>query len=452
MDPINYSGAFGDQSPLQSFTDSLKTGAEIQNLGLTQQLNQYKVQQQQALQSDLAALGSNPDPHAIAALSVKYPALSEQFKRSYDMLNQDQQQNKLAVTIPVYAAIQNGRPDLAASQLLDHATALENSGQADEAQRTRVMAQFIKDHPEQAKVTTGLLLSSAMGPDKFANTFATMGQEGRAQDQAPGALAKVNADASTAQSEAIIKKAQADAAPKTVQLGNDKTAQEIRSAQIGDQIKALDAQIAGADSETKRGQLQLERDKWVQEQQKLNQTQGLAAQDGLDSLNNSMSTLQQIKNHPGLDSYFTGPGTKWGAVWRVVPGSDRHSLEGWIDSLKSQLGYGSLMAAKASSPTGASGFGALSEGELKLLSNLAGNLDPNSSDFPRQLASVERYLQKAQSKAVAGPNLPSKGGAYVATVPGIGVVDEGHINAVLKANPGATRDQVIKFLQQSGGK
>lgn len=448
MDPINYSGAFADQSPLQAFTDSLKTGAEIQNLGLTQQLNQYKVQQQVALQKDLSALGTNPDPHAIAALSVKYPALSEQFKRSYDMLNQDQQQNKLNVTIPVYAAIQNGRPDLAANQLLDHATALDNSGQAEEAQRTRTMAQFIKDHPEQAKVTTGLLLSSAMGADKFASTFGAIGQEGRAQDQAPGALAKVNADASTAQSEAVIKKSQADAAPTTVKLGNAKTAQEIAKMDSDAKVAQFNAEIAAADSETKRGQLTLERDKYIQEQAKLNQAQGNAAQDGMDALTQGLQTVKSIKDHPGLTSAWGlgGVGSTTGKISGFIPGTDRKDLEGLVDTLKSQQFLAGVKQL--------TGMGSLSnaEGEKIGAAVASLNLDQSPQAFKNALGVIEKYMTQAQAKTVARGQLPTSGGAYVTTVPGIGVVDEGHINAILKATPGATREQVIKFLQQSGGK
>jgi hypothetical protein len=307
------------------------------------------------------------------------------------------------------------------------------------------MAELIKTNPTMAAGLVQAKLGAIPNGDKV---LANM----KAVATLPGDVKKVNADARGAVATADTAEVTAANAPTAASLGNQKTAQEIRASQLSGKVSELNAQIAAANSETERGRLTLERDKYVQEQAKLNQTQGVAAQDGMDSLNNSLSTLNDIKNHRGMDAFFTGPGTKWGAVWRVVPGSDRQALETYIDTLKSQLGYGSLMAAKASSPTGASGFGALSDSELKVISQQAADLNPNSADFPAQLQKVERFLQKAQAKAVAGPNLPTKGGAYVATVPGIGTVDEGHINQVLKANPGSTRDQVIKFLQSVGGK
>jgi hypothetical protein len=142
--------------------------------------------------------------------------------------------------------------------------------------------------------------------------------------------------------------------------------------------------------------------------------------------------------------------TAWGKIWGKVPGSERNAFESWVESLKGQLGFQSLMAAKQASPTGASGFGALSDSELKMLSGLAGRLDTDSKDFPVVLGKVEKFLQKTQARAVANPNLPTSGGAFVANSPKYGTIDEGRINAVLRAHPELTRADVLRYLQQQG--
>lgn len=434
--------------PSQAFTQGLQSGFGIQETQLKLQQQQQAVAAQQQQQKAMQAFIAKPDKTAddYAHMTLLVPGMREQFKQSWDMKNTDQQQAALQHIGEVGSALTFGKPDVAIKILTDRATALQNSG-ADqkEIKAAQDMAELVKTNPTMAAGLVQAKLGAIPNGDKVLANIKAIGTM-------PGDVRKVNADASGAESEAIIKGVQAAAAPTTTALGNQKTAQEIAKSQADAKVAQFNADIAAANSETERGRLTLERDKYVQEQAKLNQTQGVAAQDGMDSLTNAMQSVNDIKNHRGVDGWFTGPGTSWGAIWRAVPGSARHDLETYIDTLKSQLGYGSLMAAKASSPTGASGFGALSESELKVISQQAANLDPNSKDFPAQLSKVERFLQKAQAKAVASPQLPTKGGAYVATVPGIGTVDEGHINQVLKANPGSTRDQVIKFLQSVGGK
>lgn len=205
MNPLDYSGAFADiPSPIQAFTQGLQGGAAVQQIDAQQQAVAAAQQQQASMRADLAALSQNATPQAIAAMSIKYPQLSEQFKRSFDMLAPEQQQAKLASAVPVHAAVLAGEYGVAAKQLREHATALENSGNAQEAQQTRAMADLIEQHPETAKLTTGALLAQAMGPDKYAAAFSGIGAEGRAAEQAPSDLAKKQADAKKAAAEATV--------------------------------------------------------------------------------------------------------------------------------------------------------------------------------------------------------------------------------------------------------
>ncbi len=455
MDPINYSTDVA--TPFQAALAGYQGGAAIRNDQMQQQQQQLALQQQQMQQKALSSLVNNPNAGAdeYSRVMTLIPSLSEPLKKAWEAKSTGQKDVALSNLSQWSSAIQNGRPDVASAAMRARADALDSAtgtpGQDSIALRHQ--ADAVDAHPAFANaVYIKPMLMAHPDGKRLVDNIAAMGVEGRAADMAPAALKKATADASTAASDSTIKGAQAAVAPVTTALGNQKTAQEIAKSKVDADVAQFNSQIASANSETERGRLTLERDKYIQEQAKLQQTQGIAAQEGMDSLNNAMQSVADIKTHRGMDAFFTGPGTKWGAVWRVAPGSDRQALETYIDTLKSQLGFGALMAAKAASPTGASGFGALSESELKVISQQAGDLNPNSSDFPQQLAKIERYLQKAQAKAVAGPTLPTKGGGYVATVPGIGVVDEGHINHVLKANPGSTRDQVIKFLQSVGGK
>lgn len=206
MGPIDYSSAFGGQDPLQAFAGSFNLGAGIQDrrMGLQQQQlamqqAQAKAQQEQAMRAELADVASNPTLDRIASLSVKYPQLSEGFKRSYDMLAPESKQSKLNATIPIYAAALNGKPETSASLLEQQAEALSNSGREQEASQTLAFAEMFRTQPETAKQTAGLLLSSVMGPDKFVETFGKLGSEQRAADLQPTAMREAAAKATSAE-------------------------------------------------------------------------------------------------------------------------------------------------------------------------------------------------------------------------------------------------------------
>jgi hypothetical protein len=206
MEPIDYSGAFANiQSPAQAFTQGLQGGVALQQVQAEQAQQQAAFAQKQQMQADLAALSANPTPQAIAAASLKYPQLSEQFKRSLDMLTPEQQKAKIAAAAPVHAAALSGEYGVAAKQLREHADALQNSGNDQEAQQTRAMADLVEQHPETATVTTGMLLASAMGPDKYAASFKDIGAETRATAAEPTELRKKAADAGTAEADLTAK-------------------------------------------------------------------------------------------------------------------------------------------------------------------------------------------------------------------------------------------------------
>lgn len=229
MDPINYS--IGDvASPSQAFLGGLQGGAAIQDIQLKQQQQQLALQQAAQLRTDLAEYQKNPTVKGISSLSMKYPQLSEQFKRSYDMLAPQEQAAKLESAVPVYAAVLNGKPDTAIELLEQSATALKNSGDEKGAGQAKTIAQLIKDHPENAKATMGLLLSSAMGPDKFTAAFGALGDESRKAETAPVDLAKAKAERDIKQIElaslpadkrSALLKSQAETAKLNADVKND---------------------------------------------------------------------------------------------------------------------------------------------------------------------------------------------------------------------------------------
>ena len=235
MEPINYS--IDVKSPFDSAVSGFQNGITLG--AQADAFKQQQIQRAQAaqMQKDLGALASNPNAGAqdYAAMMVKYPQMSEHFKKSWDVLSADQQQNKLSHATQVYAALQTGNPGVASQLLDDQAKALRNSGKEADAKAADTMSQMIQLDPTSAKTTAGLMLSSIMGPDKFATTFGTLGDQSRAQDQAPATLAKKKAEAAVEGSNAVIKGVEAANAPKKTALENANTQSQIneRSARLG---------------------------------------------------------------------------------------------------------------------------------------------------------------------------------------------------------------------------
>ena len=87
--------------------------------------------------------------------------------------------------------------------------------------------------------------------------------------------------------------------------------------------------------------------------------------------------------------------TGWGgAIMRVAPDNPAFALKNRLDTIKSIVGIGKLVEMKESSPTGASGFGALQKAELDLLLAAWGSLEQsqNAEDLKYNLKRVQKIL------------------------------------------------------------
>lgn len=282
MNPIDYS--IDVQSPIDAALKGYQAGAVIRNDQMQQQQQQVQLAQQQQMQAELAALSRNPTPQGILQATLRYPQLSEQFKRANDMLTTQQQEAQSRALLPIYFAAQSGNVDVARDQLEKRALALDNSGKPQDAQEARDMAKLLEMNPGSATVTLGGYLAHTLGPEKFAETFGKLGTELRALQLHPSVLAKSQAEAAKTGSEATTaavtanyaeSNAQADLKQKAAQLGL--TGAQVRD--IGSQITTRAGQL-GLDRE----KLNLETNKFLFEKQQKLQDIG---QDGRKLVNDS---------------------------------------------------------------------------------------------------------------------------------------------------------------------
>ena len=247
MQPMNYT--LDVKQPFENALSGVQAGIGLNNAidqeaVRTQDMAQKKValQQQQQMQADLGVLSQKPNPTAqdFAQITTKYPALAEHFKNTWSMLNSDQQQTRLGQATQVYAALNANKPEVAKDLLTQQRDAFTNSGQAQDAQSADTMLKLIDLHPDVARNSAGLMLSSVLGPEKFATTFST--------------LAKLPSD--IAQGEATASKTGAEAKKTVYEANNTPERLALENRYKGAEIRNLDSQIG-----ERSGRLGLDRDK-----------------------------------------------------------------------------------------------------------------------------------------------------------------------------------------------
>lgn len=430
----NYSVDVGN--PFQSLAQGYTLGAGIRDDQAKQQQQALALQQQQQMRQDFmkVSMSANSTPADYARLTLQYPAFKDQLKQANEMKTQDQRTNDVQYGTQVYAALTNGAPDIAKQLIERRITALKNSGDEKGAQQAAIWSQIIDQNPVLARNMIGTSLVAH--DDKLAGSLAALGGEQRNEAKAPGELAKTNAEAG-------IKTVEAANAPTKTALDNQAA---INKARIDD----LNAQISQANSETQRGQLILERDKLTAAQAKAQTESGDIAQSQVDSAQHALSAVASLRADPlmkeSAGNWAAGIGTVIGKLAGMVPGTENKDFRDQLESLKSQLFLPAVQQVK--------GMGSLSnaEGEKLTAAVAAINADMGPKAFNNALGVIERYLNKGMQKGLANKSIPVQGGGFVVNHPQFGAVKEGDINRLLKQFPGSTREQVLQYLSQTGGK
>lgn len=223
--PINYN--IDVKSPFESVLQGYQAGVVIRNDQLQQQQLQQQREAQLQMQKDLFELSKNPNTRSIIQAGIKYPQLSEQLKRSYDEQSSEEQQASLSVASQAVSAIASGDTDLAKSILQKQADAAKNSGDQRKYDGAQALLQQLELHPESALTTGAMYLAQAMGAKEFNAAFGGILDQYRKNKEFPAQLRKDSAEASKAESEAIIKGVEAKNANIKTILENKKLAGDI---------------------------------------------------------------------------------------------------------------------------------------------------------------------------------------------------------------------------------
>ena len=354
-------------------------------------------EQQVTLESDLAKLSQNPTPSALASMMVKYPSLSEQFKRTYDVLNTEQQQARVGQASQVYAALQADKPDVAIQILGEQANAYRNSGMDKDAKTLDDLSELIRMNPATAKTSTGLFLASAMGPDKFTETFTKLETDRRAQEKQPFEVTEAQAKAQKAAVDA--KFAESNAALDLQKKGWDitKIQEDIKIAKQNASIAALNAQIAREGNQLKREELSMKLQEMKDKRDTSVREKAADLESARANVDNMLNTADRVLKTPmGVVGSAAGP------VSARMPtlSQDTADFEELVNTLGSQAFLAQIPNIK--------GTGALSDAEGKKLQSALQNLSREQSEkqFRENLDEAARLLIKGREGLARATGVP----------------------------------------------
>lgn len=316
MGPIDYSGAFAEQTPQDALLGGLKIGSAFQDMQMKRQQAEAAALQKKQMAEDMNALYDDPTPANIARTSLKYPQMSESFKRSYDMLEPAQRQESLNHFTQVGAALQHDRMDVAEKLMREKAAGLRNAGKEREAAAAEAMLETFKMDPKLAKITVGKMLAATAGPEKYAASMAALGGEQRAEEQAPADLAKKQADAIKAGVDAKVAAATAPAVVEKAGLANA----ELRS-QMDDRTKrfALDQDKFQTETQLKMDELTRTHGvlpEYVAKDVNAAATEAIAARQSGQKMTDLAAQLEAQR-----DALGSGATAKLGEFWKGLYGS-----------------------------------------------------------------------------------------------------------------------------------
>jgi hypothetical protein len=135
----------------------------------------------------------------------------------------------------------------------------------------------------------------------------------------------------------------------------------------------------------------------------------------------------------------------WGSLLSIVPESSAMELEAAISSIDAGKLINQIQALKATSASGATGFGSLTEKEGQRLIDRLGSLRQGMKPetLKANLREIRTLMSKLTGQEQAAPQSPANRG-------GRNAEQEALINRWMAANPNKSREQIIQELKRRG--
>lgn len=421
MQPINY--MLDVQNPVQTAVTGLTQGMQIGQFVRAKEQAEREAIQKQQMQQELSAFASKPNKthDDYANIMAKYPALAEDFKRSYDVLDSGKQQATFKTASRIYAATASKRFDLAKSILETEAVGYENSGDKETAGYLRQMATMAETDPEGLQTLTGLTLAST-NPSQFKDVLGALNQN----DLTPFEIE--NKQAQTGKAKAETEKTETE----TLWYG-DKTQAEIDNieSQIEDRKTGRVLQKEELDMKNEQFYAKLDQDQ-QQFYENLNQEERKIAQTVFNVKEKPEQRMERLEKVEGFataarnasegaklaaqlandaKALNESTGGYWNRAMRNVPGTAEYTFDQKLETMKSKIFLAQVDQMR--------GLGALTESEGAALKASIASINPNQDPKTVQesLTEVAKQLSKAAQTANKKSQIyATKGKGYSAEV------------------------------------
>lgn len=421
MQPINY--MLDVQNPIQTAMTGLTQGMQIGQFMQAKELAQKEALQKEQMQQELSTFASKPNKthEDYATIMARFPALAEDFKRGYDVLDSGKQQATFKTTSRIYAALSGGKPSVAKSILETEALGYENAGDKTTADQMRTLAAMAETDPKGLLTISGLTLASTT-PSQFKDVLGALGENQMLPEEIN--LKKAQTDKTKAEAEKT----------ETENLWyGDKTQAEIDN---------LESQVE--DRQTGRvleqQKMQLQNDQYYakldQDQQQfyenLNQEERKIAQTVFNVKEKPEQRMERLEKVEGFatsarnaaegsklaaqlandaKALSESTGGYWNRAMRNVPGTDEYNFDQKLETMKSKIFLAQVDQMR--------GLGALTESEGAALKASIASINPNQDPkaVQQSLTEVAKQLSKAAQTANKKAQIyATKGRGYSAEV------------------------------------
>lgn len=380
----------------------------------------------QAMMQDLSALAKNPSAEMYSQTVTKYPQLSEQLKRGYDIMDDGAKKSAVNTATQTSLLLNSGNISGAKDLLESRAVAFDNAGDKNQAGAYRAMMSMIDADPEQAKLSSYLIAAQGLTPEQFGEYNAKFGGERRENQLQPYEVAQAGANINkTVADTAKTQEETQYVAPKTLaEISNlesqveDRTTgrvleqqkMQLQNDQFYQNLDQNQSQFYETLSQNERKQAQaIANMKETAEQRvtRLEKALGFAA--AAKQAADGSVLAAKLANDFGAISDSTG--SYWNKAMRDIPGTKEYDLDQKLETLKSKVFLSQVDQMR--------GLGALTGSEGAALKASIASINPNQSakEVQNSLTEVAKALSNAAKTANKKTQLfTTKGQGYSAEV------------------------------------
>ena len=421
VQPINY--MLDVQNPVQTAMTGLTQGMQIGQFMQAKEQAEREAIQKQQMQQELSAFASKPNKthDDYANIMARFPSLSEDFKRSYDVLDTGRQQSSFKTASRAYSAAAGGRVDIAKSILENEALGYENAGDKATADQMRNLAKMADQNPNGFLTSTGLFLASA-NPDKFKEALGALGENQMVPEEI--SLKKAQTDKAKAET----KKTETETlwyGDKT-QAEIDNLESQVEDRQTGRVLEQNKMQIQNDQFYAKLDQDQQQfYEKLNQEERKLTQTVFNVKEKPIERIERlekvesfavaARNAAEGVKLAAQLandtKAIYESTGGYWNRAMRNVPGTDEYNFDQGLETMKAKIFLAQIDQMR--------GLGALTQAEGEALKASIASINPNQEpeSVQQSLTEIAKQLSKAAQSANKKAQIyATKGKGYSAEV------------------------------------